>query len=468
MEFVNGISTFLAVFVAIAFAYQIFFFIAAMYRDARTFIAKKKGTYKEKGIPVSEEKRKYAFIIAARNEENVIENLIDSIKRQNYPSELVDIFVIADNCTDNTAQVARDAGANVCERFNADQIGKGYALSYFFARMKAARGGFRDYDGYVIFDADNVLDKNYLRAIDAKYSEGYKVITGYRNSKNYATNWVSAGHSLAFVREAQFLNRPRNMFHCSATVSGTGYMFSPEILEYHDGWKYFLLTEDIELSAEYIVRGHKIGYAEDAMFYDEQPVTFAQSWRQRVRWAKGFLQVVFHYGGGLLGNMFKDKSMFLSRYDMFMFLAPSMIFNIVTVALSLVAVIVNIVNIDKAREMVPDVILAFISGIVVYYVINYVQGLIATITEWNHIHAPASKKILYTFTYPIYMCTYIPMAFVAIFAKIKWKPIEHTYTTSIDDIQGLVQKKQAPPQNDKSSDYSYVPAETSLQEKADR
>ena len=467
MAFVNGISTFLAIFVAIAFAYQIFFFVAAMYRDARIFIAKKKGTYK-KELPVSEEKRKYAFIIAARNEENVIGNLIDSIKRQNYPAELIDIHVIADNCTDNTAQVARDAGAFVVERFNTDQVGKGYALSYFFARMKAERGGFRDYDGYVIFDADNILDRNYLRAIDAKYSEGYKVITGYRNSKNYATNWVSAGHSLAFVREAQFLNRPRNMFHCSATVSGTGYMFAPEILELHGGWNYHLLTEDIELSAEYIVRGERIGYAEDAMFYDEQPVTFAQSWRQRVRWAKGFLQVVIHYGGGLLGNLFKDKSMFLSRYDMFMFLAPSMIFNIVTVALSLIAVIINIVNIDKAREMVPDVILAFVSGIVVYYVINYIQGLIATITEWDKIHAPASKKILYTFTYPIYMCTYIPMAFVAIFAKIKWKPIEHTVTASIEDFENAGNNNQTPPSGEHSSEYSYVPVERGLKSKAER
>ncbi len=459
MAFVNGISTFLAIFVAIAFAYQIFFFMAAMYRDARIFIAKKKGTYKGRGIPFSEEKRKYAFIIAARNEENVVGNLIDSIRRQNYPSELIDIHVIADNCTDNTAQVARDAGAFVVERFNTDQIGKGYALSYFFARMKAERGGFRDYDGYVIFDADNVLDKNYLRAIDAKHSEGYKIITGYRNSKNYATNWVSAGHSLAFIREAQFLNRPRNMFHCSATVSGTGYMFAPEILELHGGWNYHLLTEDIELSAEYIVRGERIGYAEDAMFYDEQPITFAQSWRQRVRWARGFLQVIVHYGGGLLKNMFKDKSMFLSRYDMFMFLAPSMIFNIVTVALSLIAVIVNIVNIDKAREMVPDVILAFISGIVVYYVINYVQGLIATIAEWDKIHAPNHKKILYTFTYPIYMCTYIPMAFVAIFAKIKWKPIEHTHTTTIDEFEKISDKGSPPPTEENSSEYSYVPVE---------
>lgn len=468
MAFVNGISTFLAIFVAIAFAYQIFFFMAAMYRDARIFIAKKKGTYKDKGIPVSDEKRKYAFIIAARNEENVIVNLIESIKRQNYPADLMDIFVIADNCTDNTAQVARNAGAEVCERSNLDQIGKGYALSYFFARMKAERGGFRDYDGYVIFDADNVVDKNFIRAIDAKHSEGYNIITGYRNSKNYAVNWVSAGHSLAFIREAQFLNRPRNMFRCSATVSGTGYMFSPEILELHGGWNYHLLTEDIELSAEYIVRGERIGYAEDAMFYDEQPVTFAQSWRQRVRWAKGFLQVVWHYGGGLLGNMFKDRSMFLSRYDMFMFLAPSMIFNIVTVALSLVAVIINIVNIDKAREMVPDVILAFVSGIIVYYVINYIQGLIATIAEWDHIHAPNSKKILYTFTYPIYMCTYIPMAFVAIFARIKWKPIEHTHTTTIDDIEKLNDKTQASPSSETSSDYTYVPVKRGLQEEADR
>ena len=144
-----------------------------------------------------------------------------------------------------------------------------------------------------------------------------------------------------------------------------------------------------------------------------------------------------------------------------------MIFNLVTLGLSILAVVINIVNYDKATQMVPDVLWAFASGIIVYYVINYIQGFIATVFEWNHIHASGSKKLLYTLTYPIYMCTYIPMSFVAIFAKIKWKPIEHTNSSTIDDIEELQQAK-ATPISSKTEEYTYVTVQEDYQEEPDR
>ena len=143
-------------------------------------------------MPPAKRLHKYAAVISARNESTVIGELIHSIKKQNYPAELLDVFVVADNCTDNTAAVARRAGAIVFERFNRKEVGKGYALDYAFQRIEkdyAAAG----YEGYFIFDADNLLDANYVAEMNKAFDSGCRVITSYRNSKNYDSNWISAG-----------------------------------------------------------------------------------------------------------------------------------------------------------------------------------------------------------------------------------------------------------------------------------
>ncbi len=447
MEFVSTISFILGIIFAIAYAYQILYFLIGIGVEIRSRFISSNGdtekTNRRRSHDVSQASHRYAFLLAARNEENVIGHLIDSIKGQSYPSHLVDIYVVADNCTDDTAAVAKEAGAICYERFDKEKVGKGFALTWLLHKIKEKEGAYNAYDAYVIFDADNILDKDYLKYMDIEFSNGFNVVTGYRNSKNFGTNWITAGYSVAFMREAQYVNRPRRILHSSATVSGTGYLFSSALLEKHDGWPYHLLTEDIEMSADYIVNGEKIGYAENAMFYDEQPTRFWQSWAQRIRWTHGFYQVVFRYGKGLLGNLFKDKSMFLSRYDMFMFLAPSMIFNAVSVILAVIAVVLNIVNMQEAKEMSPYVGQAFISFGTGYYLLNFVQGAITILSEWNEIHdTTTARKIGSMFTYPIYMFSYIPISLVALFTKPKWKPIKHTVTKSSKDFKRVTSSKK--------------------------
>lgn len=432
MEFIEVLSLVLGIIFACAYLYQIVYFLVGIGAEARERLA---GT--KKRLPVSEygtQSKRYAFVIAARNEANVISDLIGSLKNQTYPSELFDIFVIADNCDDDTADVARQAGAYVYERTNTEKMRKGYALSDLFEHIREDFGGYGAYDGYIIFDADNIVEKNYLVEMDREFVKGRRIITSYRNSKNYGVNWITSGYSVAFMREAQYLNRPRRILHSSATVSGTGYLFSSEILEEMGGWHYHLLTEDYGFTADLITKGEKIGYAQNAMFYDEQPTGFKQSWTQRVRWTRGFYQVLFRYGKGLIKSMFKDRSMFLSRYDIFMFLAPSFLFNLVTVALSVLAIVLNIIDMQKASSMGPDVILSFISGLAGFYALNLVQGFIVVASEWNEIRATSGRKIASIFTYPLFMFTYIPISLVALFVRPQWNPIAHNKVDSLEDF----------------------------------
>lgn len=169
------------------------------------------------------------MLIAARNEAAVIGGLLDSLRQQTYDPALLTVFVVADNCTDGTADIARRRGAVVYERFNHINVGKGYALDFLTQHIKA---DYPDgFDGYFVFDADNVLSPDYIERMNAVFSGGYEIVTSYRNSKNYADNWISAGYALWFLRESRYLNGARMRLGTSAAVGGTGFLFSQRILD---------------------------------------------------------------------------------------------------------------------------------------------------------------------------------------------------------------------------------------------
>ena len=377
---------------------------------------------------------KYAVIIAARNEELVIGQLIKSIKNQKYPEKLIDIFVVADNCTDNTAQAAEQAGAIVRERFNKAQIGKGYALDYMIKIIEREYSS-RKYEGYFVFDADNLLDENYIAEMNKTFNQGYKIITSYRNSKNYDQNWISAGYGLWFLHEAEYLNLPRMTLNSSCAISGTGFLVQADLIKDNGGWIHHLLTEDIEFSVCQIIKGEKIGYCRSAMFYDEQPVTFAQSWNQRLRWAKGFYQVFAKYGRKLIGSIFQGKRNRFSCYDMAMTIMPAMLISSLSILVNGFFYLASFFELIDGKEIMHTTTMAMVKSVCWYYGILFMIGLVTTFTEWKKIHCSGWKKLAYTITFPFFMFTYIPISVVALFKDVEWKPIAHTVAKSLDDVR---------------------------------
>ncbi len=406
------------------YSYQIVYMFVA-------FVAKRKLRKQvRREVPPS----KYAVIIAARNEELVIGQLIKSIQNQKYPVEMIDIFVIADNCTDQTARVAEQSGAIVRKRFNKKQVGKGYALDYMFKIIESEYAS-EKYGGYFIFDADNLLDENYIAEMNKTFNQGYRVVTSYRNSKNFDQNWISAGYALWFQHEAEYLNLPRMTLGTSCAISGTGFLVDADVIRSNGGWIHHLLTEDIEFSVSQIIKGEKIGYCRNAIFYDEQPVTFEQSWNQRLRWAKGFYQVFGKYGKKLLGGIFKGKHSRFSCYDMAMTIMPAMLVSCMSITINLAFYAAGILGIFEGTEVIETTTIALLKHISWFYGLLFVLGFITTLTEWKKIHCSAWKKIVYTFTFPLFMFTYIPIAIVALFKDVTWKPIVHTVVKSIDEVR---------------------------------
>ena len=376
----------------------------------------------------SEKLHRYAVLIAARNEEAVIAHLLESIRAQDYPAHLVTTFVVADNCTDDTARIAREHGAVVYERFNRQAVGKGYALDFLLEQIALEYG--KCFDGYFVFDADNLLDPNYIAEMNRTFADGYEIVTSYRNSKNYGDNWVSAGYALWFLREAESLNHARMLLGTSCAVSGTGFLFSQKVLEHHGGWKFFLLTEDIQFTVASILDGYRVGYCRRAVFFDEQPVSFRQSWRQRMRWAKGYLQVFRTYGLQLLRGIFKKGG--FACFDMAMSVMPAIALTMLGMLVNLAAAVVCVLDGQSlgviawsAAEMLGNT-----------YLLLLFLGGVTTLTQWREIRTTAVKKICYTFTFPLFMMTYIPISFLALFCKVEWKPIEHRRALSFSELVG--------------------------------
>ena len=419
IRLVESFNLFLAVLFTVAYFYQLVYLVIGLVKRRRWKQAE------------AAQYHRYAAVISARNEAGVIGELIQSLKQQNYPAHLLDIYVVADNCTDDTAQVSRRAGAIVYERFNQSKKGKGYALNFLFRTL--AREGRDQYDAYFIFDADNLVDPNFVLEMNKVYDQGgYGAITCYRNSRNFGANWISAGYAVWFLREARFLNFPRMLLGTNCHVSGTGFLVSSKVIEENGGWPLHLLTEDIQFSVDCAIRGKRIGYCDSAVIYDEQPVTFRQSWDQRLRWSKGFYQVDREYTVPLLKGMLRPGRLGTSCYDMFVTVAPGMLLTLAMILFNAVVLAACLTQPAYLAARVIHETVGFIgSSLGNFYLGLLLYGLCTVLSEWKHIQAPALKKLGYVFTFPIFMFTYIPISIAALVRKVEWKPIYHTATKRV-------------------------------------
>lgn len=376
---------------------------------------------------------KYAILVAARNEETVIGNLIESIRSQDYPEELVTVFVAADNCTDNTADVARSLGAVCYERHDTSGRTKGYALQFLVEQIKRDYG-IDSFEAYFVFDADNLLAPNYLAKMNDAFDSGQKIVTSYRNTKNFDDNWISASYALHWMRTIRTEHRARSLIGVPTRIQGTGFMFSWEVIK--DGWNYVTLTEDRAFCADVVTQGYTIAYQNEAEFYDEQPTDLAIAWRQRMRWAKGHIQALRETGGklfiGIFKNIFRWRS--FHCFDMLTVVFPSNLFWLITDWILIIfALILN----KKGFAGVLNILW-------IQFLLKRLKGFIKPIATaayvfvFEHRHIPKIKwyrKVWFCLTFPIFDIIGKITVFLALFVRVEWKPIPHNVGKKIDEMK---------------------------------
>ena len=228
---------------------------------------------------------RFAVLIAARNEELVIGPLINSLLTQDYPAELYDIWVIPNNCTDHTAQAARSFGARVLPCARPVRT-KGEVLRYAYERLRG-----RGYDAWCVFDADNLVHRRFLAEMNSAWLAGAQAAQGFRDSKNPYDTPLSGCSSLYYWMLNRFHNGGRAGLDLSALITGTGFMISSRLLDRLGGWNSETISEDLELTAQCVLAGERVWWVPEAITYDEQPLTWAESRKQRRRWSSGTIQV---------------------------------------------------------------------------------------------------------------------------------------------------------------------------------
>ena len=375
--------------------------------------------FKEKPI-IKDKKHKFMMILPAHNEENVIGNLVESLQHLDYPKDLYDIYVIADNCTDNTAKIAKDMGAIVLERFDEKKKTKGFALQWFLNQKIKENA---DYDAFCVFDADNLVDKNFLNAMNKKLCQGEEIVQGYRDIKNPDDSWISAGYALFYWTMNRFYHLARYNLGLSPLINGTGFMVDFNLIK-PTGWDTITLTEDIEFSLKNISKGRKLGWATDAIVYDEQPTEFKQSWSQRSRWTVGHLQCMKYYTKDLAEGVVEYRT--LMNFDGLLYLM-GMPMMIVTMLL----LVINTVIFLADQMTIGVLIFNYAKYLIATLIVPILTAIFVMIIEKK----PIKKMYKGILMFPIFMGSWLIINLKCIIKpNTTWEKIEHKRNVKIKDI----------------------------------
>ena len=384
---------------------------------------------KDKPLKVNKDHR-FMAIIPAHNEEAVVGNLVESLKKQNYNKELYDIYVIADNCTDNTAKVAEEAGAIVYERFNNSQKTKGHALDWFLAQKIEENA---PYDAFFVFDADNIVDPNFIKNMNKKLCQGEDVVQGYRDIKNPTDSWITAGYAIFYWTMHRFYHLARYNLGLSPLLNGTGFMVRFDVVKPEGGLKTVTLTEDIEYSLKRIIEGKRLGWATDAIVYDEQPVGFKQSWSQRSRWTVGHMQCIKEYTKQLAVAAQEKKTMM--NFDGFLYIIGSIPMFIITLVLLATNFLMYAGNgmteleliINIARYLIPTFLLPIGTAVIVMLLDR----------------RPIKPMLKGLACYPLFMGSWLLINFKCLFKReTTWEKIDHVRNIKIGETEKVEETVQ--------------------------
>jgi cellulose synthase/poly-beta-1,6-N-acetylglucosamine synthase-like glycosyltransferase len=367
--------------------------------------------------------KRFAAVIAAHDEELVIAHVIDSLKDQNYPDELYDIFVIADNCTDMTAEVARKHGALVCERHDEERKGKGHALEWMLRQIYDMND---KYDVICVFDADNLVSPNFLYEMNKQLCKGHKVVQGYIDSKNPFDSWITCSYSIAFWLSNRTFQLPRYYLGLSCGLCGTGFCVDISVLK-KIGWGATCLTEDLEFTMKLALNDMKVAWAHEAVVYDEKPITLRQSWRQRKRWMQGHADCASRYLVPLFKKAFRECNLAAFDCAIYLFQPIRYIFmGLMTVMLW----------IQSFYPEAPFYTLQYVFPTAVWYVfvvLQFFYGPLIVLSENKF-----DLKVLLAFLiYPFYCLTWVPITIQGFMSRKNkvWHHTKHTRVITIKDLE---------------------------------
>nr|WP_245948496.1 glycosyltransferase family 2 protein [Falsibacillus pallidus] len=367
--------------------------------------------------------KSFAILVAAHNEEMVIGPLLENLKQLDYPKDLYDVYIICDNCTDKTSQVAASYGVSAMERFDDKRKGKGFAVEWMLEHLWKRS---RQVDAVIVFDADNLVSKNFLIEMNKKLLEGHRVIQSYFETKNPYDSWVTLSYAITYWFINRMWQQARHNWGMASTLAGTGMCIEAKLLK-EMGWNSTSLTEDVEFTARCIGRGIYPTWASNAIVYDEKPITLASSVRQRLRWMRGHTDCARKYMKPLILKSLQtrkfaqfDAAMYLFQPIRFLFVAAVWVMSSLQLATPLYT------QFDLLK-MIPD--WAWI-GLNIVLFLQFPLVMLLERRPW--------KAYLGLILFPIFQFTWFPITLIGILtSKNKtWNHTKHTRAIKIEDLAG--------------------------------
>lgn len=366
--------------------------------------------------------KKFCVLVPARYESKVITGLLDSIKNQSYKISMEDVYVIIESEEDETNMICKRYGASIIIRKKLDLKSKGYALDEAVQKILSQN---KKYDAYFIFDADNVLEKDYFKNMVKVLDKGYDIATGYRNCKNGNDSVIAASSALTFSLVNTVFNDRKCKNTKNITLSGTGFYISGYLIEKWRCYPFHSLTEDYELSCYAILNNLTTYYETSACFYDEQPITYKQTINQRIRWIKGYFNVRKMYAKKIRKAISNDSVNKGSKIDETFGIIPYIII-IIGIIVWLIASILNIIYSLVIKTFSISNLIETVIIVLLIYLALLLITLLMLVKEGKKINLSKKNRLKVLFFNPIFMMTYVPCAVKAILKKeVTWTRVEH-------------------------------------------
>ncbi|CAM2988580.1 glycosyltransferase family 2 protein [Paenibacillus sediminis] len=405
---------------AIVISLQVFLAVIGVYQFVFSLFGLRRNKKKQHFPPT----KTFAVLVAAHNEEKVIGALMENLKQLNYPKEMYEVFVICDNCTDGTADVVRSHGMNACIRVNSNQRGKGYAIEWMLKELWKMP---RQFDAIVMFDADNLAHPDFLKEVNNDLCSGARVIQGYIDTKNPEDSWITAAYGISYWYCNRLWQLPRQNLKMANFLGGTGMVFETELLK-EMGWGATSLVEDLEFTMRCVERGVHPVFNYDAKLFDEKPLTFKASARQRLRWMQGHFTVARKYFFPLFWKSIKERS-------------------IVKLDMALYGLNVYIVFITFLLTAFIWIDTAFFKGPNVANLYSYLPAWAGFVAIAANVFTFAASLILekvtfkkvyaYLILFPLYLLSWWPITFYAFFTQNNktWSHTKHTRVVRLEEVQ---------------------------------
>lgn len=391
----------------------------------------------KKTFPKSEKKHRICVVIPAHNEEDVIYNTVKSLfDRQTYPKELFDVYVVAHNCTDDTAERARAAGAIVlvCDDPDLSHHIVSYALKHAYEHILATG---IEYDFSIRLDADNHVNDEFFALMNDAFASGVEIARPYESALNMTQNQFTRACGLYYIFDSRFSSRVRERLHLDAHVNGPGSLTDMKIIKKIGGYDTTSITEDTEFNFKRMLEGHRCHFVEDAVVYEDLPSSFKDTMNRNKRIAAGNVRLLGKYSLKFLWNSIRQlRFSFIEQLFTYFFNIICLIlctwipgYYIYAFCYLLSNGAVGTAEMTAMGLTGPGLYdLLIIIGIclgALFLVAGIAQGLLLVLLDYKKMGAKRRRELISgALLFPVFTVVYCVTMAIGLFCKPKWNKIQ--------------------------------------------